>query len=32
MEGVTEVWRMLNLLTPIEETRGYQSVRAEGSG
>jgi hypothetical protein len=25
-----EVWSMLNLLTPIEETRGYQSIKAEG--
>lgn len=25
-----EVWSMLSLLTPIEETRGYQSIKAEG--
>lgn len=25
-----EIWTMLNLLTPIEETRAYQSIFAEG--
>ena len=25
-----EIWAMLNLLTPIEETRAYQSIFAEG--
>lgn len=25
-----EIWAMLNLLTPIEETRAYQSIKAEG--
>ena len=26
---VKEIWAMLNLLTPIEETRAYQSIFAE---
>lgn len=25
-----EIWAMLNSLTPIEETRAYQSIKAEG--
>ncbi|MBK1646797.1 hypothetical protein CKO25_19575, partial [Thiocapsa imhoffii] len=25
-----EIWAMLNLLTPIQETRAYQSIFAEG--
>lgn len=25
-----EIWTMLNVLTPLEETRGYQSIKAEG--
>jgi len=25
-----EVWKMLNLLTAIEETSGYQAIKAEG--
>jgi predicted transposase YdaD len=25
-----EIWAMLNLVTPIQETRAYQSIFAEG--
>lgn len=25
-----EIWAMLNLITPIQETRAYQSIYAEG--